>query len=183
MLATLIRRDARTENIACNKEEAEIYLAGAGCQWDWQDDDSLLIHRVLPAVVDHPHTGERVWFNQIQAHHNTFYKDCHPHFSDEDDASVGHWPVHTKYGDGTEIETETLEHIRGKHPNLSLEIFVPRFFCNIPLHVSDVTWNNTVAVHCKKGCLLVLDNYLTMHGRMGYTPDTPRKTFVSITYE
>jgi hypothetical protein len=144
-------------NIAPNKEEAEAYLTKAGCDWDWNEEDgSLRIHRVLPAVVDHPDTGERVWFNQIHAHHRTFYQDCHPDF--ENTPEEGPWPVDTKYGDGSEIEPETLAAIRE--------------------HV----WKASVAVPMTSGCLMVVDNYGALHGRMGFTPGTPRQSLVSIIY-
>ncbi|KAK3267879.1 hypothetical protein CYMTET_23589 [Cymbomonas tetramitiformis] len=145
------------ENIAETKEEAEAYLTRAGCDWTWNEDDSILIHRNLPAVAEHPQTGEVLWFNQIHAHHATFYKDAHPEFMDHDESVP--YPVHTKYGNGEEIEEETLNHIR------------------------EVVWANTVAVPLRLGDLLIVDNYAALHGRMGFSLDSPRQTFVSILYE
>ena len=58
-------------NIAPTKAEAEAYLERAGCEWEWNEDDSLLIHRVLPALAEHPVTGERLWFNQIHGRCNS----------------------------------------------------------------------------------------------------------------
>ncbi|KAK3238423.1 hypothetical protein CYMTET_51565 [Cymbomonas tetramitiformis] len=145
------------ENIAPTKEEAEAYLTRAGCDWTWNEDDSILIHRNLPCVAEHPQTGEVLWFNQIQTHHATFYKDAHPDFVDHDESIP--WPVHTKYGNGEEIEEDTLNHIR------------------------EVVWANTVAVPLRLGDLLVVDNYAALHGRMGFSLESPRQTFVSILYE
>lgn len=39
----------------------------------------------------------------------SLFKDCHPDFEGQ---TEGPWPVHTKYGDGTEIEDETISAIR-----------------------------------------------------------------------
>jgi hypothetical protein len=47
---------------------------------------------------------------QIHAHHRTFYEDCHPDFDDKDLGTP--WPVHTKYGDGTEIPDDDIARIR-----------------------------------------------------------------------
>lgn len=149
------------DNIAPTRDAAEAYLTRAGCEWRWDDSDgSLLIYRVHPAlqsIPDGPNKGELAWFNQIHAHHATFYKDCHPDFEDRPDPSAP-WPVHTLYGDGSEIEESVLATIRR------------------------VVWESSVAVPMSRGCLMVVDNYRALHGRMGFTPGTPRETLVSIIY-
>jgi hypothetical protein len=66
-------------NIAPTKPEVEEYLTSKGYQWEWGEDDSLTYWKNFPAVVPHPVTGERCWFNQIHAHHKTFYTN-HPFF-------------------------------------------------------------------------------------------------------
>jgi len=152
------------ENIAPTKEAAEAHLVRAGCEWEWDHKGiagSLLIHRVLPARAPHPddtsETPTPRWFNQIHAHHKTFYKDCHPDFEGKVDAD-GPWPVHTKYGDGSEIEPEVLSEIRR------------------------AVWAASVAVPMTKGTLLCVDNYRALHGRISFKPDTPRQSLVSIIY-
>ena len=122
----------------------------------------------MPVTVPHPKTGERVWFNQVHAHHRTFYAS-HPVFAAKTDANgvqdcaenprLGDWPVHVTYGDGTPIEEEVIAHIR------------------------EVVWKNTVAVPLEPGLLLVCDNHLSLHGRMSFPEGQTRKVFVSATYE
>ena len=41
---------------------------------------------------------------------------------------------------------------------------------------------SSVAVPMTKGALLVVDNYLALHGRLGFKPGTPRQSLVSILY-
>jgi len=150
-------------NIAPTKELAEAYLRRSGCDWSWDHagvKDSLLIHRVLPPFVHHPDEADKEgaevrWFNQIHAHHRTFYQDCHPDFESKVD---GPWPVHTKYGDGTEIEAEVLATVR------------------------EAVWAASVAVPMELGCLMCVDNYRALHGRLGFVPGTPRQSLVSIIY-
>lgn len=148
------------DNIAPTREAAEAYLTRAGCEWTWQPDGALLIYRVHPALQplpDGPDAGSLAWFNQIHAHHETFYKDCHPDFEERPDPSAP-WPVHTLYGDGSEIEESVLATIRR------------------------VVWESSVAVPMSKGCLMIVDNYRALHGRLGYKPGSPRETLVSIIY-
>lgn len=145
-------------NVAPTKEGCEQYLKALKYEWKWHDDGALSYWQVFPAIRIHPKTGERVWFNQIQAHHDTFYR-AHPLFADKG-ADFTRYPVHTTYGDGTEIEKETLDHIR------------------------EVVWRNCVAVPQQPGDVIVYDNWLALHGRMGALGDgPPRKVFVSCGYD
>lgn len=68
------------------------------------------------------------------------------------------WPVHSTYGDGTEIEPEVLEHMR------------------------EVIWANTVVIAPQPGDCFIVDNYLVKHGRMGFPENTKRKVFVAAAY-
>jgi len=67
--------------------------------------------------------------------------------------------VHTVYGDGTEIEDEVIDHIRS------------------------CAWEVCSAVRPAPGTLLICDNYLSLHGRLGYNPEDTRKVSVGVTYE
>ncbi|EER19959.1 conserved hypothetical protein [Perkinsus marinus ATCC 50983] len=126
-------------NINCDKEKVEEYLRIRGYDWKWNDDASLEYWKVYPAVVPHPVTGEKCWFNQVHAQHKSFYYS-HPKYRDLPRDS-NRFPVNTTYGDGTEIEPEVLAHIRS------------------------IIWRNCHAAPLRTGALLVQDNYLTLHGR------------------
>jgi hypothetical protein len=144
-------------NIAPTKPEVEDYLKSKGYDFKWGEDDSLTYWKNFPPVVPHPATGERCWFNQIHAHHKTFYTN-HPFFFDKP-VPDDRWPVHCTYGDGTEIEPDVLEHLR------------------------EVIWANTVVVAPQPGDLLVVDNFLMKHGRMGFPEGVERKIFVACAYD
>merc|ERR1739841_108734 len=96
--------------------------------------------QVFPAVRPHPKTGEPCWFNQLHAHHYTFYK-AHPKYYMEDEKAFDRWPVNSRYGDGATIPMDVLDHVR------------------------ETVWRNTVALPMRKGDLLIADNYLAKHGR------------------
>merc|ERR1719231_18920 len=150
-------------NLAPSKEAVEAYLSGLKYEWQWhEEDDAITYWANLPVTVPHPKTGEKVWFNQVHAHHWTFY-GSHPTFSNKTDCAennrIGDWPVHVTYGDGTPIEDDVIAHIRA------------------------TVWENTVAVPLVAGHMLVCDNHLSLHGRMSYPDDHTRKVFVSATYK
>ncbi|KAF4746417.1 hypothetical protein FOZ63_014740, partial [Perkinsus olseni] len=108
-------------NINCDKGKVEEYLKVRGYDWKWSksvvrgstgmtiladDDDSLEYWKVYPAIVPHPVTGERCWFNQIHAQHKSFYYS-HPKYRDMPRDS-DRFPVNTTYGDGSEIEPHVI---------------------------------------------------------------------------
>lgn len=145
-------------NIAPTKEQVEEYLEMLEYEWSWDEKNALSYWKVIPVVKAHPVTGEKTWFNQIQAHHNTFYKGTHPKYVDQPEG-FNRWPVDSFYGDGTEIEKEVLDHIR------------------------ECVWKNTVVLPPKKGDLLFCDNHLALHGRMGFKEATPREIYVACAYD
>lgn len=146
------------DNISPDKEFVETYLAYQGYEWKWGDDNSLTYWQVFPVNKTHPKTGEKAWFNQIHAQHRTFYTN-HPLFVHKPKTDTEGWPVDCCYGDGTKIPQDILDHIR------------------------ETVWKHTYAVPQQPGDLLVCDNLLAMHGRMGYSPPGSRKVYASVSYE
>lgn len=126
-----------------SKAEVEKRCREHDFEFEWAKNDWLKISQVRPAVMSHPETGEKVWFNQAHLY------DFNPRF-------LGLWKylgsklfycrAHTKlhqvfFADGTPIPRTDL------------------------YHVMDVLDKSTVAFPWEKGDLLVLDNVLAMHGR------------------
>jgi len=146
------------DNISPDKEFVETYLADQGYQWKWGGDNSLTYWQVFPATKPHPKTGEKSWFNQIHAQHMTFYTH-HPLFVNKPRDDKEGWPVDCCYGDGTPIPIEIIDHVR------------------------ETVWKHTYAVPTNPGDMLVFDNYLAMHGRMGFSPAGSRKVYASVSYE
>lgn len=111
--------------------------------FQWHPNDWIQISQVRPAVISHPHTQEKVWFNQVHQY------DFNPKF-------LGWWRYlgakvlfcrkHTllhdvTFADNTKISRDDI------------------------YHVLDVLEQNTVYFPWQKGDILVLDNVLAMHGR------------------
>lgn len=121
----------------------EAYCRSVGIQCKWKEGNRLRTWQTGPAVVHHPFTGERIWFN-----HGTFFHvtSLEPSVRDgllesfpEEDL-----PQNTYYGDGTPIEPEVLDHLRQAYTE-SMVMF---------------PW--------QKGDVLILDNVLAVHARQPY---------------
>lgn len=126
----------------------EEYCRSANIEWEWLDGDQLRTRQVRPATVQHPATGERVWFNHATFFHVTTLKPSLVEVLRSSFAE-GQMPNNTFFGDGSAIPDEAVEKLRQAY--LSERVSFP--------------W--------EKGDLIVLDNVLTAHGRDTYSG--PRK--------
>ena len=137
-----------------SKAEVEARLALAGIAWRWLDEETLQTRTRCPAVITHPVTGERVFFNQIQLHHVS----CLEADVREDllvmAGGLDRLPRHVTYGDGTPIDDETMA-IVGR----AYEACAVRF-----------DW--------RQGDVVMLDNMLAAHARDPY--EGPRKIVVAM---
>lgn len=130
------------------------YCSIAGIECDWGDNERLRIKQVRRAIQPHPLTGEAVWFNHAVFFHVSTLdpatqKVLSESFSEEE------LPSNTYYGDGSKIEPEALNHLRG------------------------VYQEETVLFRWRQGDILMLDNMLVAHGRCPYRG--PRKILVGMT--
>jgi alpha-ketoglutarate-dependent taurine dioxygenase len=126
-----------------DKATVEAYCRSVRMEVEWKAGNRLRVRRVLPATVRHPRTGEEIWFN-----HGTFFhvttlpatvrETLLSSFAEED------LPSNTYYGDGSPIEAEVLQELRGIY--LDERIIFP--------------W--------RRGDVLLLDNVLTAHAREPY---------------
>lgn len=129
-----------------SKEEVEKKCKEHEFDFEWTKNDWLRISQVRPAVMQHPETGENVWFNQA-------------HLYDFNPRLLGFWNY---------LATKLL-YCR-KHTKLHEVFFadgspIPR---SDLYHVMDVLDAKTIAFPWQKGDILVLDNVLAMHGRAAF---------------
>ena len=104
-----------------------------------------------PASIQHPETGEKIWFNQVTTHNCSYFQQL-PGGTEIPDHKQ---PCHTYYGNGSDIEPAVLQHIL------------------------DTTWTCAVGFKWRKGDLLALDNLAVQHGRLGFKGE--RKLLVYMT--
>ncbi len=131
----------------------EKYCREQAITWEWKDGDRLRTWQTRPAVLDHPQSGDRAWFNHIAFWHDANLAPdvrelLRAEFAPED------MPYQTFYGDGTTIEDEVAHELR------------------------DAYLAERVVFDWYKGDLLMMDNLIAAHGRMPYKGD--RRTLVAM---
>ena len=127
------------------REEVEDYCKNHSIEWKWNNNElsELTTRQVCQAILSHPQTNEKVWFNQAHLFHisnldKKVEKSLLKEYGDE------YLPRNTFYGDGTPFETDVLDHIR------------------------KVYEQEKIIFKWKKGDIMFLDNRLMAHGRQPY---------------
>ncbi|AKA86164.1 non-ribosomal peptide synthetase [Pseudomonas synxantha] len=135
------------------RADVETRCRAAGIEWAWLDNDELQIRTPCPAIIRHPVTGEKTFFNQVQLHH-IFCLD--PDVREDLLALFGEqrMPRHVYYGDGSPIEDEVMALVGELY-----EACAVRF-----------DW--------QKGDVILLDNMLAAHARDPF--EGPRKIVVAM---
>jgi alpha-ketoglutarate-dependent taurine dioxygenase len=136
-----------------DRAAVEEYCARAGMTVEWRDRDRLRTRSVRQAVAMHPKTGETVWFNHAHMFH---VSNLEPEVRRALLAQFApdELPRNAFFGDGAPIPDEMLEGVRETYRQTAIGF----------------DWN--------AGDVLLLDNFLTSHGREPYAG--PRRIVVAM---
>ena len=131
----------------------EEYCAGHGISCEWLANGSLRTRAVRNAIHRHPVTGAEVWFNHATFFHVTSLtpevRDGLLELFEPQDL-----PSNTYYGDGGEIPTDVMDHLRACYR---------------------AAW---VRVPWERDDVMVVDNMTAAHAREPFTG--PRKIAVAM---
>lgn len=136
-----------------DRAAVEAYCRAAGTTVEWRDGDRLRTRAVRQVVATHPATGDTVWFNHAHMFHSSnlgaeVRQALRAQFAEDE------LPRNAFYGDGGVIEDEVLAGIR------------------------DLYRRESVAFEWRRDDVLLLDNFLSSHGREPF--EGPRKIVVSM---
>lgn len=127
-----------------DKETVEDCCRKIGAEFQWQAGDGLRLRQIRPAIINHPVTGEEVWFNQADGFHPSNL-DAETYQMLIAAMSEDEFRLNVFFGDGSPIDSETLAHVRA------------------------VLQSETIPHRWQAGDLLILDNILAAHGRLPFT--------------
>ncbi|MFG2291003.1 TauD/TfdA family dioxygenase [Streptomyces sp. NPDC048595] len=138
-----------------DRGEVEERCRAQGVEYEWRPDGTLRTQQIAPAVIRHPGTGERVFFNQLFLHHTACLepsvRDVMRSLFGADEAA---YPRSATYGDGSPIDGVTVDRLRSLYDSLA-----QRF-----------VW--------EQGDVVAIDNMLVSHGRDPFEGD--RKIIVAM---
>ncbi|MFF5476547.1 TauD/TfdA family dioxygenase [Streptomyces sp. NPDC012935] len=131
----------------------ESYCRAAAIDFEWQPDGGLRTRQRRSAVVRHPVTGRRCWFNQIAFLNEwTLAPEIREYLVDVYGADG--LPFNTRYGDGAPIGEDTVQLL------------------------NEVYQSHTVREPWQAGDLMLVDNVRTAHSREPY--EGPREVLVAM---
>ena len=131
----------------------ESYCRANAIQFEWQPDGGLRTWQRRSAVVHHPRTGQRCWFNQI-AFLNEWTIDPEVREYLVDIYGADALPFNTRFGNGDAIGADVVQLI------------------------NEVYEANTAREQWQGGDLMLVDNVRTAHGRERF--DGPREVLVAM---
>lgn len=143
----------------------EVFCVERGIEAQWLEDGSLRLRSRRPAVILHPRSGEKIWFNAATMHDSYSWElrrvgrmvgaSTLAFFERRSDRRAAELRrSHSTYADGTEIARRDIEHIRR------------------------TLWDHAVMFDWQQGDMLVVDNCRVAHGRMPFKG--PRRILVAL---
>jgi len=136
-----------------DRAAVETYCRANGIELEWQPDDGLRTRQRRSAVVRHPLTGRRSWFNQI-AFLNEWTLDPEIHEYLVEVYGADGLPFNTCYGNGEPVGEDVVATLN--------EIY--------DAHTAREPW--------QAGDLMLVDNIRTAHSREAFTG--PREVVVAM---
>ncbi|MDG2004162.1 MAG: TauD/TfdA family dioxygenase [Novosphingobium sp.] len=128
-----------------DQDEAVKEAKAVGLGAEWLDDGSLCVTYLGPGLIEHPRTGERLWFNQLQTlnlgPHNTEKYDMY----ERQYGATGRFPFAATLGDGTPLTSGQAQALADTGDRIAVEF----------------PWSG--------GDILLIDNYRVAHGRNTFT--------------
>jgi alpha-ketoglutarate-dependent taurine dioxygenase len=134
-------------------DAVEAYCRGNAIEFEWQPDGGLRTRQRRSAVVQHPVTGRRCWFNQI-AFLSEWTMEPEVREFLVDMYGADGLPFNTRYGNGDPIGEEVVELL------------------------NEVYDANTVREPWQAGDLMLVDNIRMAHSRESY--EGPRQVIVGM---
>jgi len=131
----------------------ESYCRAHAIEFEWLGDGALRTRQHRSAVVRHPLTGQRCWFNQI-AFLNEWTIDPEVREYLVDTYGEDGLPFNTRFGNGDAISTDLVQAINGTYEA------------------------NTARERWQAGDLMLVDNVRTAHGREPF--EGPRELLVAM---
>src|SRR5437870_3174399 len=136
-----------------DRRAVENYCRANAIKFEWQPDGALRTWQRRSAVVHHPRTGQRCWFNQI-AFLNEWTIDPEVREYLVDIYGEDGLPFNTLFGNGDAIDVDVIQLI------------------------DEVYEKNTARERWRAGDLMLVDNVRTAHGRERF--DGPREVLVAM---
>lgn len=128
-----------------SKTQLESYCQAYDIRFEWSSEGDLKLKQFSRGIIKHRHTGEDLWFNQIDQFHPVQLGEEMLETLEVMYDSPEQYPMYVTFGDGTPINKNMVSEILNT--------------------INSVT----IAPEWEKNELLIVDNEMIAHGRNPYT--------------
>ena len=148
-----------------DKAEVERQCKEQHMEFEWMPNGNLRIVHRTPAAINHPVTGEKVWFNHLQVFHPDAAADEYAYIHQyQHRFKTFLWSVFLKI-------MVAVKNATTKPMDQSMNVLfgdgtpVPSSYVQ---HVEELIWKNLVIYPWQKNDVIAIDNFSTSHGRLPY---------------
>ncbi|MBX7182579.1 MAG: TauD/TfdA family dioxygenase [Bacteroidia bacterium] len=150
--------------LTTNKAEVTKKCKENGIALEWLPEDRLRLITRTPAMLTHPVTGNKAWFNHTQVFHVAASVYEYSHISKRQKR----WKTI-----GFNLLSKLLVKLKKSTPSMdqSMQVLfgdgseIPDSYVQ---HLEEVIWKNMSIYSWQKGDVIVIDNFSTSHGRLPY---------------
>ncbi len=129
-----------------DRSAVEKYCRDMLIDYEWKEDGSLKLQHTFVCVINHPRTGEQVWFNQApQFHPSDYPTEIYESLLNSYRGKEDELPQTSLFGDDTPIDVSALRHIR------------------------ETMFKQATVFPWRVGDVVMVDNVLVCHGRMPFS--------------
>lgn len=156
-----------------DKQKVEATCKEYNIDFEWLPGNKLRLFNQQEAIIHHPVTGEKVWFNHTQVFHKDAAAFEYKHIAKRHKKlSATFYSALTSFLTFTKkLTTRNID--LGTHTVFNDSSEIPTEYV---AHLEEVIWNNMQFFQWQKGDIVAIDNFSTSHGRMPYKG--PREVYV-----
>lgn len=148
-----------------DKAEVERQCREQHMEFEWMPNGNLRIVHRTPAAINHPVTGEKVWFNHLQVFHPDAAADEYAYIHQHQHRfKTLLWSLFLK-------AMVAVKNLTTEPMDQSMNVLfgdgtpVPASYVQ---HVEELIWKNLVIYPWQKNDVIAIDNFSTSHGRLPY---------------
>lgn len=149
-----------------DKNKVESICREYELQPHWLPGDGLRLINTRPAILTHPLSGEKIWFNHTQVFHSSAARFEYAHIAvHQNNLRSFALALFLKLNDLRENHKIKPED-RAMHVTFGNGDPIPDKYVK---HIQSIIWKNMSIIPWKSGDMLAIDNFRTAHGRLPYS--------------
>lgn len=151
-----------------DKSKVEATCKEYEIEYEWLPNDKLRLINKQPAFIQHPISGEEVWFNHVQVFHRDAAAIEYGYIAKRQKSSRAYFYAFVTWFLTVAKKIFTPIESLGTHTFFDDGSVIPKSYV---ANLEAAIWKNMTFFSWQQGDILAIDNFSTSHGRMPYQGD------------